>query len=121
MSITVVTAEDATFITLEGVTNVVRLSSTVVGAPGLSAYEIAVQEGFVGTEQEWLDSLAANSAVDVTNMTYAGGLLTGYTIAGEDYVVTYNGDSMVSTIVGGGKTVTYTYNGDGQVSSITVS
>jgi hypothetical protein len=27
------------------------------GAPGLSAYEIAVKNGFIGTEQEWLDSL----------------------------------------------------------------
>lgn len=27
------------------------------GEPGLSAYDIAVQEGFVGTKQEWLDSL----------------------------------------------------------------
>ncbi len=29
------------------------------GAPGLSAYEIAVNDGFVGTEEEWLDSLQA--------------------------------------------------------------
>lgn len=28
-----------------------------VGEPGLSAYEVAVTEGFVGTEAEWLDSL----------------------------------------------------------------
>ncbi len=27
------------------------------GADGLSAYEVAVQNGFVGTEQDWLDSL----------------------------------------------------------------
>jgi hypothetical protein len=27
------------------------------GADGLSAYEIAVKNGFEGTEQEWLDSL----------------------------------------------------------------
>lgn len=27
------------------------------GDKGLSAYEIAVLHGFVGTEQEWLDSL----------------------------------------------------------------
>lgn len=26
---------------------------------GLSAYEIAVQHGFVGTEEEWLESLGA--------------------------------------------------------------
>lgn len=32
------------------------------GAPGASAYEIAVNNGFVGTEQEWLDSLGADAA-----------------------------------------------------------
>ena len=29
----------------------------VAGARGYSNYEIAVQNGFVGTEQEWLDSM----------------------------------------------------------------
>jgi hypothetical protein len=33
------------------------------GAPGLSAYEIAVQNGFVGTEQEWLDSLQGEQGI----------------------------------------------------------
>ena len=32
----------------------------VDGKPGLSAYEIAVANGFVGTEQEWLDSLVGD-------------------------------------------------------------
>ena len=27
------------------------------GPPGLSAYQIAVKNGFVGTEKEWLESL----------------------------------------------------------------
>lgn len=31
--------------------------STVFGANGLSAYEIAVKEGFEGTVEEWLGSL----------------------------------------------------------------
>jgi len=31
------------------------------GVDGLSAYEIAVANGFVGTEQQWLDSLSASS------------------------------------------------------------
>lgn len=30
------------------------------GPPGLSAYEVAVKNGFKGTEQEWLDSLKAH-------------------------------------------------------------
>ncbi len=32
-----------------------------VGIPGLSAYEIAVSEGFVGTQAEWIASLSAAS------------------------------------------------------------
>lgn len=32
------------------------------GAPGKSAYEIAVENGFEGTEQEWLESLAGEAA-----------------------------------------------------------
>lgn len=36
------------------------------GAPGLSAYQIAVNNGFTGTEQEWLDSLQGGQAVFTT-------------------------------------------------------
>lgn len=32
-----------------------------IGVPGLSAYEIAVSEGFVGTQAEWIASLSAAS------------------------------------------------------------
>jgi uncharacterized protein YlzI (FlbEa/FlbD family) len=35
------------------------------GGDGKSAYEIAVDNGFVGTEQDWLDSLVGDSAYDV--------------------------------------------------------
>lgn len=38
----------------------------VPGANGLSAYEVAVENGFEGTEQEWLDSIGANLTVPVT-------------------------------------------------------
>lgn len=34
------------------------------GPQGLSAYEVALQNGFVGTEQEWLDSLKAEISED---------------------------------------------------------
>ncbi len=37
-------------------------SDGTVGTPGASAYELAVANGFTGTEQEWLDSLAAAGA-----------------------------------------------------------
>lgn len=36
------------------------------GVPGLSAYQIAVANGFVGTEQEWLDSLK----ITITGLEY---------------------------------------------------
>ena len=35
----------------------------VPGRDGKSAYEIAVEHGFIGTEEEWLDSLKAKSMV----------------------------------------------------------
>lgn len=35
------------------------------GTDGKSAYEIAVENGFVGTEEEWLESLQGESAYDV--------------------------------------------------------
>lgn len=34
------------------------------GLDGKSAYDIAVENGFTGTEQEWLDSLVGNDGVD---------------------------------------------------------
>lgn len=32
------------------------------GTRGLSAYEVAVQKGFVGTEEEWLESLNGDTS-----------------------------------------------------------
>lgn len=37
------------------------------GADGKSAYEIAVENGFVGTEQDWLDSLNGKNGLDGSN------------------------------------------------------
>ena len=45
--------EDAQSVTAEPVEN------------GLSAYELAVQYGYEGTVQEWLDSLVGKSAYDI--------------------------------------------------------
>lgn len=36
------------------------------GAPGKSAYEIAVENGFVGTEEEWLESLECDGDIEIT-------------------------------------------------------
>jgi hypothetical protein len=51
-----------------GNTIVLEAFTATPGAPGASAYQIAVANGFVGTETEWLASLAAQpeeSAFDV--------------------------------------------------------
>ena len=41
-----------------------QVSAGVDGEDGLSAYEIAVAAGFVGTEAEWLDSLKGQGGID---------------------------------------------------------
>ncbi len=41
-----------------------RGENGTIGVDGLSAYEIAVNNGFVGTESQWLDSLQGVSGVD---------------------------------------------------------
>lgn len=42
------------------------------GADGLSAYEIAVENGFVGTEQQWLDSLATTGKAIAMAIVFGG-------------------------------------------------
>lgn len=44
---------------------IMNLSAEPTGTPGKSAYEIAVDNGFTGTEQEWLASLQGKSAYDL--------------------------------------------------------
>lgn len=44
-----------------------HIEMQIVGVHGKSAYEIAVDNGFIGTEQEWLDSLVS----DATMISYA--------------------------------------------------
>lgn len=41
----------------------------VDGADGLSAYEIAVNNGFVGTEEQWLESLSGGSPAGVVQLS----------------------------------------------------
>ena len=54
----------------------VTIIAEALGAQGLSAYDIAVANGFVGTETEWLDSLKAKTYIRrhdfVTNVSYCG-------------------------------------------------
>lgn len=41
----------------------------VPGVIGMSNYEIAIKNGFIGTEVEWLDSLRENSIPDFIQLT----------------------------------------------------
>ena len=45
------------------------------GDAGLSAYEVALANGFIGTEAEWLDSLHATSAGSVNSVNGQTGVV----------------------------------------------
>lgn len=79
--------------------------STLKGADGKSAYEIAVEAGFTGTEAEWVDSLKGNDGtngkdgVSVVKIEKTGtdGLVDTYTI-------TFSNDTTTTfTITNGSK------------------
>lgn len=54
----------------------VTIIAEALGSQGLSAYDIAVANGFIGTEEEWLESLKAKTFIRrhdfVTNVSYCG-------------------------------------------------
>lgn len=50
------------------------------GAPGASAYEIAVDGGYVGTEAEWLASLARANVIPVVDTLPTSDLTDGLTV-----------------------------------------
>ena len=68
---------------------------------GLSAYEVAVKNGFVGTEEEWLQSLVGNG-IDSITMNPDGTLTIIYT----------NGDSYTTPVSLKGKDGHSPYIGD---------
>ena len=47
-----------------------------VGPQGDSAYDIAVENGFEGTEQEWLDSLGGGGTADLGDFTFTNNIAT---------------------------------------------
>ena len=49
--------------------NVVLKNGGGAGTAGKSAYEIAVDNGFVGTETEWLESLKGEKGTSITSIT----------------------------------------------------
>jgi len=59
------------------------------GVQGLSAYQVAVKNGFVGTEQEWLDSL--NGANNITHATATVGGTIKARLDGSDLYISIDG------------------------------
>jgi hypothetical protein len=51
---------------IEETENISLVIEDGVGPRGFSAYEIAVMKGFIGTEQEWLDSLKSDITISAT-------------------------------------------------------
>lgn len=43
--------------------------AAVVGPPGDDAYEVAVAEGYVGTREQWLESLTGDGLTDPGDIT----------------------------------------------------
>lgn len=86
----------------------ITIETVGLGAQGLSAYQIAVANGFVGTETQWLASLQGDS-YDETFETVSKNL------KGKPYALNYTSGkltSIVYTIVGGNITKTLNYTGD---------
>lgn len=68
MTTLIVSSDNSVVVTTNEITNVVVgntespsvITTTGIGPQGLSAYQVAVQNGFVGTEQDWLNSIQGN-------------------------------------------------------------
>ena len=69
------------------------------GADGLSAYEIAVNNGFVGTEAEWLESLKAS--VEFFDEGISLGTASELDFVGSGVTATKVGDRVTVTITSG--------------------
>lgn len=67
--------------TVSGTGSLSGRASTFLGKDGESAYEIAVRNGFVGTEKEWLESLEADVPPSLPNphaLTFTGAVTGTY-------------------------------------------
>lgn len=70
------------------------------GFPGLSAYQIAVNNGFQGSEQQWLDSLKGDSPVP------------------EDGTIEYSANGQIESVTVGTRTTLFNRTIDGVIESI---
>lgn len=153
MSTVIVSSDNSVVITTQEVTNIVVgptevpsvITTTSIGPQGLSAYQVAVQNGFAGTEQDWVDSVQGNPrdlvvtkgigevatiTVDFSNRLSSGQLISSVTSVVADPVLTITGISFTSntisfTVSGGslnsGHRLTMTVVTTSPTSSITAS
>lgn len=74
------------------------------GGNGLSAYEVAVKNGFNGSEQEWLESLKGEDGRGIVSFTHAGGFTQGDGNRGTMYKLSYTDGTSTTISVYNGKT-----------------
>lgn len=79
--------------------NSIQGQQGLTGATGKSAYQIAVDNGFVGTEQDWLDSLGAESLIVDEEITITPLMITNKELTLQ-FVVT--NPSLMELVVFGG-------------------
>lgn len=80
--------------------NVLKGYLGFVGARGYSAYEVALQNGFVGTEQDWLATLGTSSHFDRCSNIYAS---TSYGQTSFDIPDCYTSNSFLDVYVEGAR------------------
>lgn len=107
---TIVIDNNCTTTTIEiaEISNNSTIEFTSIGEPGLSAYQIAVANGFIGTEEQWLESLKGQSYAETFETVSKN-------LKGNPYVLNYTSGkltSIVYTVVGGNITKTMNYTGD---------
>jgi len=59
--LSILTTEEEVVVQVTELSNPIQIGVSETSIPGMSAYEVAIKNGFVGTEQEWLDSLGNNN------------------------------------------------------------
>ena len=89
----------------------------IQGEDGFSAYELAVQHGFIGTEQEWISSLRGQQGFSpIVNITKSGntttvsirdetGTKTGQIFDGSTPTITTSKDGKTTTIYSNGTSI----------------
>ena len=61
------------------------------GEPGKSAYELAVEQGYEGTLEEWLESLKGKDGMDAGGSAYDIAVSRGYTGTVDEWLASLNG------------------------------